>query len=327
MFNRLPRRSTACSCSRFPSKLIRAHVLDCGQHGLLNRQSRPPAQSADPRAVEQNKGAVANPAAFTSRIRKLGMQAEMLTNPADGVVHLAILVGSKIEDVHFGLRALDSGKNRVDAILHVQIRLPLMPIAQHMKMLRVLGKLLVEIEHVPVRVALSQDRYEAKNVALQSEAFAISLNQAFRSQLRGSIKRGLDGKGTCLRSGKNFRLSVDRSCRRKNKSLAALLAHGFEHIPGCDRVLIQILAGMFGAEAYVGIGGEMNHKFRALHRLSQTLPVEQVSLVETKLRMSPRAFQKPRLSSRHVIEPYDAVACREQAVDHVTAYKAGCSGN
>src|SRR5580692_8786704 len=107
MFNRLPRRSTACSCSRFPSKLIRAHVLDRGQHGFLNCQSRLPAQRADARAVEQNKGTVANPAAFTAGIRKLGMQTEMLTNPADGVVHLAILVRPEIKDVHFGLRALD----------------------------------------------------------------------------------------------------------------------------------------------------------------------------------------------------------------------------
>src|SRR5271163_3876389 len=110
----------------------------------------------------------------------------MLANPPDGVVHLAILVRPEIEDVHLVLGAVNGGKNRVDAILHVQIRLPLMPVAQDMKMIRMLGKLLVEIEHVPMRVALSQNRYEAKNVALQSKTFAISLNQALRSQLGSS---------------------------------------------------------------------------------------------------------------------------------------------
>src|SRR5580704_15541610 len=106
------------------------------------------------------------------------------------------------------------------------------------------GELLVEIEHMPVRIALSQNRYETKNVALQSETFAVSLNQAFRSQLGSSVKRGLDGKGTRFGSRKNFWLSINRSGRGKNDPLATLLAHGFEHIPGCDRVLLQILAGL-----------------------------------------------------------------------------------
>src|ERR1022692_4071438 len=84
---------------------------------------------------------------------------------------------------------------------------------------------------------------------------------------------------------------------------------------------------MFGAESYVGIGGEMYHQLCALHRLRQTLPVEQVRLMKTKLRMCPRAFQKSLLSGRHVIEAGNAVARGKKAVDHVTADKARRAGD
>ena len=74
----------------------------------------------------------------------------MLANPADGVVDLAIFVGPKIEEVHFAVGLFEGGKNGVDAILHLQIRLPLTAVAQHTEVCRMLGKLLVKIKHVPV---------------------------------------------------------------------------------------------------------------------------------------------------------------------------------
>src|SRR5271170_178073 len=232
---------------------VRADVFDCGQHRLLYRQARTPAQRADTRAVEQDERTVPNPAPFAARIGKFRMKTEMLANPADGVVDLAILVGSEIEDVDFVFRPIDRGKNGVDAILHVQIRFPLMTVAQHMKMFRMFGKLPVKIKHVPVRVSLAQNRDEAKNVALHSKTFAVRLNQAFRGQLGSSVKRSLDGERTRLRRGEDIRLSVNRSRRRKYNPFAVSLAHRLEHVPGCDRVLIQILAGMFSAETHVGI--------------------------------------------------------------------------
>ena len=137
------------------------------------------------------------------------MQTEMLTNPGDRIVDLAIFVRPQIEDVHPTIRSVDGSKNSGDAILHIQIRFFLMAVAQHMKMFRMLGKLLVKIEHVPVRVALSQNRYEAKNEALHSEAFAVGLNQAFGSQLRSPVKRSLNRKRTGLWRGENVRLAVD----------------------------------------------------------------------------------------------------------------------
>src|ERR1022692_1072319 len=188
-----------------------AHILDRGQNRLLDGQSGPPTQGTNPRAVQQDKGTVPNPAPLASRVHELGIKTEMLTNPSDRVVDFAILVGTQIENVYLALRPVEGSKDRVDAILHIQIRFPLMAVAQHMQMFRMLGKLLVEIEHVTVRVTLSQNRDESKNVALYSEAFAIGLNQAFRSQLRGAVKGSLDGERTRFRRGENVRLTVDRS--------------------------------------------------------------------------------------------------------------------
>src|SRR5579863_5810579 len=110
------------------------------------------------------------------------MKTEIFTNPANGVVHFAIFVCAQVEDVYFVLGAIQRGENRVNAILYVQIRFPLMTIAQDMEVIRMLRKLLPKIDDVPVRIALSQDRHKPENVALQTESFAIRLNQALRSQ-------------------------------------------------------------------------------------------------------------------------------------------------
>ena len=84
---------------------------------------------------------------------------------------------------------------------------------------------------------------------------------------------------------------------------------------------------MFGAETHVGVGCEMNHEFRALHRLRQAFPVEQVGLMESEFPMRQRTFQEPNLSRRQIIEPNDAVTRGEKAIDHMTADKARRTSN
>src|ERR1017187_3669649 len=238
------------------------------------------------------------------------MQTQMLTNPANRVVDLAVFVSPQIEDVYLTIRLPESGKNGIDAILHVQIRFALMAVAEHMKMFGVGGKLLVKIKHMPVRVALTKNRYESKDVSLHSEAFAIGLNQTFRRPLGSSVEGSLNRERTGLGCRKNIGLAVDRTRRGKYDPFAALLAHGLKYVPSCDRVLFQIFSWMLDAEAYVRIRGEVDHEFRTLHRPSQTVPVEQVCLLEHELRMAHGTFQEPPLSRRHVVEPNHAVSCR-----------------
>jgi hypothetical protein len=84
---------------------------------------------------------------------------------------------------------------------------------------------------------------------------------------------------------------------------------------------------MLDAEAYVRIGSEMDYELRAFHSLCQTLPVKQVSFMESELRMGRRVLQKSALPGRHIIDTDNAVTRREKAVHHVTPDKARRSGN
>ena len=58
----------------------------------------------------------------------------------------------------------------------------------------------VEIKDVTVSVALPQYGHKAKDIALESESFAIGRDQAFGGKLRCSIKRSLNRKRRILRS-------------------------------------------------------------------------------------------------------------------------------
>ena len=155
---------------------------------MLNRQARPPTQCTNSRTIEEYERTVTYPSALTPSIRQLRVQAKIFANPSDRVVYFAVFVGSKIEDVDFAIGTIECGENGVDTILDIQIGLPLMAIAQHVQMVGVLGKLPPKIEHVPVRVTLSKNRYESKNVGLHSETFAVGLNQSFRSELGSPVK-------------------------------------------------------------------------------------------------------------------------------------------
>src|SRR5208283_4255445 len=144
----------------------------------------------------------------------------------------------------------------------------------------------------------------AKDIALHSEAFAIGLNQALRSQFGGPVERGLKREGARLGRGENLWLAVDRSGCGKDNTFTTLLAHRLQHVPGCDGVLVEIFAGMIGTEADVGVGGEVDDQFRVFHRLRQGLSVEHVALLEREIPMAPCVIQETPLAGGHVIETY-----------------------
>lgn len=84
---------------------------------------------------------------------------------------------------------------------------------------------------------------------------------------------------------------------------------------------------MLGAKANVGIGCEMHHQLRTVHRVAQAFQVEQVALHERELRMDHGAVQEPPLPGRKVIEPDNAVSRGKKAIHHVAANKASCTRN
>src|SRR5579863_8060704 len=97
----------------------------------------------------------------------------MLADPTDRIVHFAVFVSPQVENIYLCIGLFDRKEDRVDAILHIQVRFSLMAVAKHMEMFGMLRELLIEVEDMPVRIALAENRDEAKNVGLQSEAFAI----------------------------------------------------------------------------------------------------------------------------------------------------------
>src|SRR5215471_5234921 len=107
------------------------------------------------------------------------MNAKMFANPTDGIINGAIFVVAKIVQVDLLFAAIHHKQHRIDAVVNVHIRLPLLSIPKHIQHAGMLTDLPVEIENVSVCVSATQHSYESKNVALKTKSFAISLNQGF----------------------------------------------------------------------------------------------------------------------------------------------------
>src|SRR5690242_14062740 len=119
------------------------------------------------------------------------------------------------------------------------------------------AKLLIEIEHVAMSVALAQNRDEAKDPATKAESFAECLNQSFARKFARPVQRRLHRKRRALRRGEYLRLAINRARRSKNNSRYTVGAHGFQHIERGDRVLLEIPAWVLRTETDVGIGCEV----------------------------------------------------------------------
>src|SRR4051812_6386695 len=123
-----------------------------------------------------------------------------------------------------------------------------------MQVRRVSPKFSTEIENMAVRVAFAENRDEAEDVTLETEARAVGLDHAFGSELRGAIQGSLDWEGGVLGRRKHLRFAVDRSRRRKRDLLHVVGAHCFQHVEGRDRVLLKVALRMFDAKTNIRIG-------------------------------------------------------------------------
>ena len=108
-----------------------------------------------------------------------------------------------------------ASRSSVDAVLHVEIRLSLCAVAEDFQMIGMFGELLIEIEHVAVRVALAENRDEAEDVALESVAFAVGVDEAFAGELRRGVERSLNRERVLFWRGDDFRLAVNPAGGRK----------------------------------------------------------------------------------------------------------------
>ena len=179
---------------------IRLQVVERANDAFADRQLRRPAERADPRGVEEDERAVADPAALAAGVlqhrrrlprRSVIQPIESFTSQYSSVPRLKTLTLPR--------RLLHRQQHRVDAVLDVEVRLALLAVAEHAKRVGIARRLSVEVEDVAVGVALAEDRDEAEDAGLKAEALAVGLDQALARQLRGAVERGLDRERRVLR--------------------------------------------------------------------------------------------------------------------------------
>src|ERR1035438_5027015 len=148
---------------------VSAQEFQRADDALLDGERRFPAQAPQARAIQEDERAVGHPTTFAAGVAPFRLKAEMPGDPADGVVNLAILIRAQVENVDRVRAALRRQQDGVDAILHVEVRFPLEAVAQPVEAMGMFQQLPVEVEHVPVGVALAQNRYEAEDGPLEPE--------------------------------------------------------------------------------------------------------------------------------------------------------------
>src|SRR5258708_4119324 len=196
-------------------------------------------------------------------------------------------------------------ENRAQTILHIKIRFPLVPIPEHTKTRRILQQLSVEIEYVPVRVTLPENRNEPEDITLKAESLAVRLDHRFTSDLRCRIKRGLDWKRRILRSWNHRRFAINRTGGRKRDLFNSITPHRFQDVERGYRILLEILPRMFEPEPHIRIGGQVKNHVGAGHCLRQVLQFEVVSGNEKKARVLFRAVDKLGLPRRKIVPADD----------------------
>ena len=90
-------------------------------------------------------------------------------------------VRAEIEYVYVFLSLVKSGKDRFDAVLNRDRSIAAI---HHPARSRRLGgrQLPIKIDYMTVRVTFSQDRYEAKDICMNSESLRVGLNKALGCQ-------------------------------------------------------------------------------------------------------------------------------------------------
>jgi hypothetical protein len=116
--------------------------------------------------IQENKRIVTDPTLSTAPKRNLWRETELATYPVNRVNNSAVLGRAEVVNValaftpHVGSHCM---QDRLDAILHVEVALALVPITQHFEAVGMIQQLPAKIENVSMRVAFAQNRDEAKD--------------------------------------------------------------------------------------------------------------------------------------------------------------------
>ena len=95
------------------------------------------------------------------------------------VIHFAVSVDAQVEYVDLVRCHFHGQQHGINAILHVEIGLALLAIAQDRQAQWIILQLLVKIEDMPMGISLAEYGYETKDARLKAEALAIRRYQPF----------------------------------------------------------------------------------------------------------------------------------------------------
>src|ERR1700722_14539385 len=118
---------------------------------------RRPAETPDPRRVEEDARAIADPAALAARVLDLRRHAHRAGDDPDALVDIDPVVLAEVEDVDGLARLLDRDEDRRDAVADVQVALLLLAVAEHLEPRGIAAQLAPEVHDVPVRVPRPED--------------------------------------------------------------------------------------------------------------------------------------------------------------------------
>ena len=104
-------------------------------------------------------------------------------------------------------------------------------------------------------------------------------------------------------------------------------AHGFQHVIGCNRILFQILARMLGAEAHIGIGGEVEDKFCVAHSFCDGGQVKHITVDKLKIWILDCGGNKFLLTRGEIVVAGNDMTFCQQAVCETTANETGAAGD
>ena len=170
--------------------------------------------------------------------------------------------------------------HRRDAVSDVEVRLLLPAVAEHAQARRIAAQASTEVEDVAVRVALAEDRDEAKDDSHEAVPMCVRLDETLPCQLRRAVERRLHRERARLGRGEDLRLSVDRAGRRERDAVDTHGSHRLEQDRGRDRVLLEIPPWLVEPVAHVRVRREVEDRVASLERVPETVFVEDVALHE-----------------------------------------------
>ena len=142
--------------------LVVSEPINCFFNGLTDSEFRVPARFSHLGRIQKDEWVIAYPPLFPAGKFQSWIHFESLTDPRHRVFHRTILFGTEI--INLALMVCESRcllvyhvKDRVQTILHVKVRLPLITIPEHPETGWVGYQLPIKIEDMTVGVAFAQD--------------------------------------------------------------------------------------------------------------------------------------------------------------------------